>query len=284
MDEFNINILSWIGGREENQDSSGSRETKHGLLVVVCDGMGGTKGGSIASKLAVETILEEVANTNHANTAEILREAITKANSVVYHAGCTRQDLQGMGTTVVALLINENKATAAHVGDSRIYQVRGSKKIFRTFDHSMVFELVKRGTISEEQARLSAQSNVILRAIGTKPEVEIEINEEIHYLKGDRFLLCSDGIWGAVNEKEMLKLIKNEKSVERTVEHIMETIDTIGTGTGGKHDNLTAALIETNINSKIQPETGNRIKIIISILSILLFISICLNIWRFIFH
>lgn len=284
MDEFTVHILSRIGGRTENQDAFGSRETKHGLLVVVCDGMGGAKGGSTASQLAVETILNEAPNSNLVDGGEILREAITKANSVVYRTGCSRQDLQGMGTTVVALLINENKAVAAHVGDSRIYQLRGAKKIFRTFDHSMVFELVRRGRLSEEQARLSSQSNVILRALGTKPEVEIEINKEIHYLKGDRFLLCSDGIWGAASEKEILKLVKCNKSVEQTVEKIMETIDGIGTKEGNKHDNLTAGLVEANINSKIQPDPGKKIKMILSILSILLFISICLNIWRWLFH
>jgi serine/threonine protein phosphatase PrpC len=284
MDEHAVHILSRIGGRGENQDFFGSRETRHGLLVVVCDGMGGAKGGSTASQLAVETILNEVSNSTLVDDGEILREAIMKANSVVYRTGCSRQDLQGMGTTVVALLINENKAAAAHVGDSRIYQIRGAKRIFRTFDHSMVFELVRRGKITEEQARLSAQSNVILRALGTKPEVDIEINKEIYYLRGDRFLLCSDGIWGAVSEKEILKLAKCGKSVEQTVEKIVETIDSIGTEKGNKHDNLTAGLIETNINSKIQPDVSKKIKIIISILSILLFISICLNIWRFIFH
>lgn len=284
MDEFTVHILSRIGGRGENQDSFGSRETKHGLLVVVCDGMGGAKGGSAASQLAVETILNEAQNSNLVDGAEVLKEAISKANGAVYRTGCSRQELQGMGTTVAALLINENKAVAAHVGDSRIYQLRGRRKIFRTSDHSMVFELVKRGRISEEQARLSAESNVILRALGTKPEVEIELNKEIYYLKGDRFLLCSDGVWGAAGEKEILKLVHCNRPVEQTVEKIMETIDGIGTKKGNKHDNLTAGLVEANIHSKIQPDPGKKAGIWIGILSILLFISICLNIWKWFFY
>jgi serine/threonine protein phosphatase PrpC len=246
--------------------------------------MGGAKGGSTASKLAVETIMEEVLNTTLTDAGEILANAITKANSAVYQAGRAYPDLQGMGTTVVALLINEYKATTAHVGDSRIYQIRGSSKVFRTFDHSMVFELVRRGRISEEQARLSAESNVILRALGTKPEVEVEINTDIPYLKGDRFLLCSDGICGAVHEKEILKLAGKDKSVEKTAEMLVETIDSIGIEKGGGHDNLTAALIELNTNSKIQPQMNKKNKIIIGILTILLLISIGLNIWGFIIH
>jgi serine/threonine protein phosphatase PrpC len=284
MENLTVSILSRVGGREENQDSYGSCQTEHGFLVVVCDGMGGAKGGSTASRLAIETILEKVSNTTLTHAGKILADAITKANSVVYQAGRTYPDLQGMGTTVVALLIDEYKATAAHVGDSRIYQVRGQDKVFRTFDHSMVFELVRRGRISEEQARLSAESNVILRALGTKPEVEVEINTDIPYLRGDRFLLCSDGICGAVNEKEVLKLIKADKSVEKTAEIIVETIDNIGIEKGGGHDNLTAALIELNTNSKIQPQMNKKNKIIIGVLAILLIISIGLNIWGFIIH
>ena len=178
-----------IGGRTENQDSFGYSETKHGLLIVVCDGMGGAKGGKSASQLAVNTIIHEVENSELKSKTEILVQAIAKANEIVYRTSHARKDLAGMGTTAVALLIDDEKATAAHIGDSRIYQIRGQRKVFRTFDHSMVFELVKRGTISEEQARLSAESNVILRAIGTKPEIDIEVNHDLPYLKGDRFLL-----------------------------------------------------------------------------------------------
>lgn len=90
-------------------------------------------------------------------------------------------------------------ATIAHVGDSRVYQFRGRTKIFRTFDHSMVFDLVKQKVITEEQARLSAQSNVITRALGIKPDLEVEILER-PFEAGDRFLLCTDGIHGSIEE------------------------------------------------------------------------------------
>jgi serine/threonine protein phosphatase PrpC len=283
MDDLTINIASRIGGRVENQDSFGCCQTGHGYLVVVCDGMGGVKGGATASKLAVDTILDKVSGSKLTRAGEILEEAITKANSLVFQAGRTHPDLQGMGTTVVALLIDENKATAAHVGDSRIYQVRGSKRIFRTFDHSMVFELVKRGVISEEQARVSPESNVILRALGTRPEVEVEINEDIPYRKGDRFLLCSDGIWGAVSEKELLKLVRSGSPVEETVENLAETIDNLGIKKGGGHDNLTAALIETNTDSKMKSQIQMQIRInskaLVWVLAVLLLISLILNIF-----
>ena len=100
-----------------------------------------------------------------------------------------------MGSTCTVLLINDTSAIVAHVGDSRVYQIRGRNKIFRTFDHSMVFDLVKQKVITEEQARLSAQSNVITRALGIKPDIEVDV-VELPYDAGDRFILTTDGIHG----------------------------------------------------------------------------------------
>lgn len=271
---------SRIGGRKENQDSFGYLETKHGLLVVVCDGMGGAKGGKTASQLAVDTIINKVESSNPGNNEELLVKAIEKANETVYNTSRKNPELTGMGTTVVALLVDKDKATAAHVGDSRIYQIREGRKVFRTFDHSMVFELVKRGTISEEQARLSAESNVILRALGTKPEISIEINGELPYLKGDRFLLCSDGICGAVPENELIKLVSNKRDVQETTQLLAQTIDQTGINNGGKHDNLTVALLQLNANSKLKVKMDKKSKIVIGILSFLLIASITLNIYQ----
>ncbi len=279
MTNHHLNISSLIGGRAQNQDSFGSSETKHGLLIVVCDGMGGAKGGKTASELAVKKIMEQVEHTELTEAGAILTEALEAANNAVCQMGKANADLQGMGTTATVLLIDERKATAAHVGDSRIYQLRNGRKVFRTFDHSMVFELVKRGAITEEQARLSAESNVILRAIGTQPEIEVELARDLPYVKGDRFLLCSDGISGAVPEEQLIKLIQYDPSVDKTVAHIVETIDNVGKNAGGKHDNLTAALIEMNSNSIIKPKMSRIAKIIAGILSSLILISLCMNVY-----
>jgi PPM family protein phosphatase len=267
-----------IGGRADNQDYAGYSETTNGLLIVVCDGMGGAKGGAVASKLAVESIFEKFLKTTRLSPEEILTEIISYANSVVFSAGKSNQDFQGMGTTVTALLVNKSKATAAHVGDSRIYQTRKGRKIFRTFDHSMVFELVRRGSLTEEQARLSAESNVILRALGIKAEVEIEINGNIPYQKGDRFLLCSDGVSGSMQEKELIKLLANKKSVHEIAENLSVIVDMIGIEKGGRHDNHTTALLEIDKNSKLKPQMDRRTKLIIGIMAGLLIGSLILNI------
>ena len=156
---FPNNLVSCIGGRDENQDSCGITQTDRGLLVLVCDGMGGMAGGATASRMAVQAITEYVSRpTSEDDIADdnrlTLIKAIQYANQQLLAYTVDHPELKDMGTTVTALLINETKATVAHVGDSRIYQLRGRKKVFRTFDHSMVFEMVKNKVITEEQARL----------------------------------------------------------------------------------------------------------------------------------
>jgi len=283
------NAVSWdlesrIGGRNENQDFYGYCETPDGRhLFIVCDGMGGMRGGSTASREAVRVIIDEVSRSLETDSVIILTNALKKANAFIHYLGKSKEDLRGMGTTVVALLIGEDKATAAHVGDSRIYQLRGKHKIFRTFDHSMVFELVKQGKLTEEQARLSAESNIISRALGLNPDVEVEINDKLTYLKGDRFMLCSDGISGMVEEQKLLKMINSKETVNETVKNIADNIDSLGVDFGGGHDNLTAILIEVNTNSKIKPKMDKKSKLIIIILSFLLLVSIGFNLYAYMF-
>ena len=221
-------VDSRIGGRQENQDCAGVRDTAIGLLVVVCDGMGGMQGGQIASMTAVTTIMSFFENIDkQADPAMSLVKAINEANSQIIAKGQADPNLRGMGTTVTALLKTPKSAIVAHVGDSRVYQFRGGKKVFRTFDHSMVFEMVKKKVLTEEQARHSAQSNVILKALGVKPEVEIEC-QEIPYLKGDRFVLCSDGFWGAMPEEEFIALVGKKANADKVLTTTANKVEAIG--------------------------------------------------------
>lgn len=275
-------IDSRIGGRKENQDSAGLKETKLGYLVVVCDGMGGMKGGSVASQLAVQTILETVASADkQSNPSMTLIKAIRNANMAIIEEGQNNPNLQGMGTTVTALLLTPYSALTAYVGDSRIYQLRKGKKVFRTFDHSMVFEMVRKKVISEEQARLSAQSNVILKALGITPDIEVEI-EERPYLKGDRFILCTDGFWGAMPEDEFVRHLSENNPINKILDSTANVVESIGRNSGNEYDNLTAAILEMNSNSILKEEMNKRAKIIIMILAILLLASIILNVTMFI--
>ena len=243
-------IQSNIGGRSENQDFYGSAQTKFGELIVVSDGMGGHNGGRYAAEKAVQIIIEDVTKRNGTNPAKALQEAILKANEAIWQESNTNASLKGMGSTVVALLITPERAICCHAGDSRIYQLRKGKILHRTSDHSHVFDLVRQGKMTEEQARLSDKSNVITRSLGTKLALNVEITDNLSYKTGDRFFLCTDGIWSMIPESQLIEMISEEDYVESVVSNLIKTINAIGIASGGNHDNLTATLLEMEMNSK----------------------------------
>lgn len=249
-----INIQSRIGGRQENQDFYGTAKTKFGDLIVVCDGMGGHNGGRYAAELAVNTILKFIETTPETEPQNALQNAINEANTTIWNEAHANPEFKNMGTTVAALLITPEKVIACHVGDSRIYQFRKREIIFRTFDHSHVFELVKAGLLTEEEARTSTKSNIITRALGIKQSVEIDTTDNLVYQIGDRFLLCTDGIWGMLPEAELIEFVSQPTDTETLIANLVVKIDALGIENGGKHDNLTAAMVEIDTNS-IKTET-----------------------------
>lgn len=264
-------VGSRVGGRSENQDSAGFMETQLGHLLVVCDGMGGMQGGSVASQLAVQTIIETVTIADKQNSPSMtLIKAIRNANTKIIETGRSNPEYLGMGTTVTALLLTPNSAVIAHVGDSRVYQLRNGKKVFRTFDHSMVFEMVKKKVISEEQARLSAQSNVIMKALGTNPDIEVDITEQ-PYRQGDRFILCTDGFWGAMPEEDLIRHLSEKEPLDKVLETTANVVESIGRNNGGEYDNLTAAILEVSHTStmKIRKNGIIRITSIIAAIAVL---------------
>lgn len=273
-------IESYIGGRSENQDSAGVSETPLGTVVVVCDGMGGMKGGAMASGIAVNTVINDVKSASVDDSpAEVLVAAIKHANAEIIEAAKADSELFGMGTTLTALILNDDCATVSYLGDSRVYQLRGKKKVFRTFDHSLVFQSVRQGIITEEQARLSSQSNIILQALGIKEEIDVEVFE-LPYLAGDRFLLCTDGFWGAMQEKDIIDMIA-KGNVPEVLKKAALKIDLLGIRQGGHHDNLTAAMFDVNKESKKKAKMTTKIKILFCLLLILLIGSISLNICQY---
>ncbi len=272
-------VESRIGGREENQDSYGFKDTPIGVVIVVCDGMGGLQGGKTASMIAVNTIIEYISELERGyNPVTALQEAISQANMAILQTGMNNPALQGMGTTVTAMILSRRCATIAYVGDSRIYQLRGKKKAFRTFDHSMVFEMVRSGVMTEEQARCSSQSNIILQALGIGPEVSPTIHK-LPYLENDRFILCTDGFWGAMPEAQFLKYVTKKDNIGHMLEDVANRVESAGYATGGHHDNLTAAIVDVKCNSKMRVKMSKLVKIILSVLAALLLLSVGLNIY-----
>lgn len=269
---------SRIGGRPENQDSYGWKNTHFGFLVTVCDGMGGGPGGKTASSIAVKSIVAGIEEgSENERLTDIIKKALYRANTAIIEAGNCQPSLKGMGSTAALLLVTEKAAYIAHVGDSRVYHLRGRKIVYRTFDHSMVFEMVAKGVITEEQARLSANSNVITRALGISPDIMVDVIE-VAYKKGDRFMLCSDGIHGVMPEKELIKMATcRKKSIASITTDIATFVDDLGNENGKEHDNLTLAMIETKEGSKSKPISVGRKDMFILVLLLSLVVSLIFN-------
>jgi protein phosphatase len=207
--EIEVATLSDIGRqRSSNQDSCGDFTGPQGWrLLVVADGMGGHQGGATASSLAVEAI-RDVFGRSQSPPMAMLREAFEAANRRIYETASQNLALQGMGTTAVVLLLDGTEAAwVAHVGDSRAYRLRANRLEPLTKDHSVVVQLMETKGLTREEAEQSPNSHVLLRAIGVEPEVEADV-KPVPLELGDRFLLCSDGLWGEVPDVEIAEVLQ----------------------------------------------------------------------------
>lgn len=288
MEPITSNIVSlhgaastMIGGRPENQDDLGWTDTPLGFLLVVCDGMGGGPGGKTASYIAKYVVTQTVLNSPvQARRQDVLKMAMSQANDALEQKMNEMPSLRGMGSTLVAILINEDSAVIAHVGDSRCYRLHGKKVIFRTCDHSLVSELVQHKAITEEQARVSPQSNVITRGLGSTNNHVAEI-DEVPYLKGDRFVLCTDGVWGIMPHPDLLQRLGAPMEANMVVNNLQAEVDRIGAAEGGFHDNHTLAILDMNTNSRLKDKMSKQVKILLASLGSLFLISLIFNIIGF---
>ena len=231
------------------------------VILTVCDGMGGMAGGQTASYIAVTEIIKELAETSEDQIGpDAIRRAVENANGAIYQRASNEPSLRGMGTTTTILVLTRYAAYLTHIGDSRIYLIRKNRKSFRTFDHSKVFEMVSQGLMTEEQARQSSFSNIITKALGIRPKVEVEVLT-LPYKKGDRFILCCDGIWNTEPEAEILKLFTFDKSPEITIKKLTDYVNSKGIERGGDYDNLTAIIADMKIKSKYQYSVFHYIKL-----------------------
>src|SRR5271168_3444730 len=184
-------------------------------LMVLADGMGGYNAGEVASGIAVKTIVGLVRDAveredlrNHDSAAGltrasiILRDAILRANKIIFQTARTQPQCEGMGTTVVGALFFDNRISIAHVGDSRLYRMRNAGLEQVTMDHSLLQELVDRGFYSPEEAQRAANKNYVTRALGVEPNVDVEI-QEVPVNKGEVFILCSDGLSDMVEDDDI---------------------------------------------------------------------------------
>ncbi len=195
--------------RAQNQDTCQIEALdKNTLLCVVCDGMGGAKSGNVASTLAADVFIQEVKRTftpdmDQERLEQMLTAAVKLANFTVFDQAQQIEDFNGMGTTLVALLIQGRKATIVNVGDSRAYLVdkNGINQI--TTDHSLVQLMISRGELTPEKAKYYPGKNLITRAIGTEPQVMCDFfHRKVD--KGACFLLCTDGLSNLMDDQEIL--------------------------------------------------------------------------------
>jgi len=235
--------------RKNNEDNFGY-DVRRGIFAV-CDGMGGQAAGEVASKIAVDTVLEYfragkpngkspvVGRTFEgvSQRATALANAIQLANLAIQEAASATTERAGMGSTIVAVCVEGNLFSVAHVGDSRVYLVRGGSIQQLTNDHSLVMEQVRRGLITLEEAEHSKVQNVIVRALGAEESVEPDLADH-EFLPDDVLLLCCDGMSRFVPENAMLERINRAGSLEQACDDLIQAAKD-----GGSDDNITCLLV-----------------------------------------
>ena len=229
--------------RKQNQDAFRIEQLDPGaLLCVVCDGMGGAKSGNVASSLATEVFVEEIRrNWVPGMTSDridlMLKSAVKLANFTVFDQAVQIEEFSGMGTTLVAALVRENRATVVNVGDSRVYGIDREGIRLITKDHSFVQMMVDRGDLTPEEAKTYPGKNLITRAIGTEPMVMCDIyHREVS--KGDYLLLCSDGLSNVMDDQEILFEVAHGVNKQHCCQRLLSIAKN-----RGAPDNVTSVLV-----------------------------------------
>lgn len=226
--------------RSQNEDYMGFFENENGACFVVCDGMGGHKGGATASQTAVQAIRDFFEKKYYEHIPDALTEAIQYANHLIYEKAQQNPDLKGMGTTCVVLLVRANEVYHAHVGDSRVYGYFMKALHRLTKDHSYVQQLVDEGVITEEQMETHPRRNQILRALGVEPYTLVDVCVcSLHPQRGDAFLLCSDGLCGLVSDAGIKEILEKPFDIQTKCIELINTANALG-----GHDNITVQLVE----------------------------------------
>ena len=196
--------------RQNNQDSVTTsveieREDweRNGHMFIVADGMGGHAVGELASKIAIDTLPLTYKKLTNSTNAEALREAMEQTNSEIHSKGNMNRDFERMGTTCSALVLSPEGALIGHVGDSRIYRTRGNRIDQLTFDHSLQWEMLRRGQGSPEDIFLHQPKNIITRSMGPEKNVNVDIEGPYPVMPGDAYILCSDGLTNHVSDEEI---------------------------------------------------------------------------------
>jgi protein phosphatase len=239
-----MNITHYAGTdiglqREENQDSFATGENPNGLIFIIADGLGHSIGGKFASQTAVDHLLDAYKRRNPVDVNNFLKETLLDINRIVFHEKVKKYNKEMMASTCVVLVIQNNSAHLAHVGDSRAYHWHANKLVQLTKDQSLVQSLIDAGMITPKEAETHLAKNVVTEALGTSGKLKIDIlKNPIKISKGDKFLLCTDGLWGMIKNEDFSDILSSRSGQEGIDEFIK-----IAKKNGGI-DNITLQLIQ----------------------------------------
>ncbi|MBS1812636.1 MAG: Stp1/IreP family PP2C-type Ser/Thr phosphatase [Acidobacteria bacterium] len=254
---INASFRSDIGRRREvnedcwllEQPREESVLQQKGILALVADGMGGHAAGDVASKLAASFIRAKYYDSP-SPPAQALEEALHSANLALYQMASKQSHLRGMGTTCTALVLWNDVALSAQVGDSRLYLIRNDEIYLMSEDHSAVMEMVRRGAMSLADARQHEDKNIILRALGPQPTVQVSTwNMPFPLRDGDQFVLCSDGLYDLVRDVEIQQIVGTS-----TPSEACEQLIAVANERGG-HDNITVGIVMLGAQASRLPES-----------------------------
>lgn len=225
--------------REINEDYLYAGSFGDYYVFVIADGMGGHLAGEVASKLAVESIIAFIEDKSHMleDTVRIISESIRYANEEIYRLSKS-PDYNNMGTTCELVIIKDETAFIGHVGDSRVYRLRGENLEQVTRDHSLINDLLDSGSISEYEANKMPQKNIITRALDGQGPLNIDIHE-LDLAKGDFILICTDGVSGAINDQQIKAIIRGNADLELAVDSLIDA-----SNDAGGLDNSSVILVE----------------------------------------
>jgi PPM family protein phosphatase len=251
---FDLAVLSDVGTeRPDNEDACGQHiESGDTALFAVADGIGGYEGGEIASRMAVAITLQTYRESPAAwGPAKRLHRAVQRANIEIHNRAIIVPELRRMGTTLTAVVVDGGKLTAAHVGDCRLYLIRQGRIAQITKDHTMVAERVRLGLMSAARARDHPERSMLSRCVGQELIVSVD-RISMPLIQGDRLLLCSDGLYNVLEERELQRLAR-EAEAEAACRALVAAANARGTA-----DNLTAAVFKMNGETPFSERVGWR--------------------------
>ena len=238
--KFTIYQNSRQGPRQYNQDRLAYSYSKDALLLVLADGMGGHRNGEIAAQLAVKTLtdaFQRLAVPTLSSPAKFLIENIQQVHDMIENVTQEEGFIESPRTTIVVAIIQRGYLYCAHVGDSRLYHFRNGHLLFRTEDHSVVQSLYKKGMISKDEMATHPYKNKIYNCIGGENTPQIDLSDRHELLDGDTILLCTDGVWGVIDDQQIKEIIQNNMTI---VDATTELMDSAEFASDEKGDNMSA--------------------------------------------